>query len=121
MTKLYEKMRLAENIKGQRYLRGINRKIELIIKLMEIAKVKIFKVRYSVKEKQEKARGWYEVDGESINVSSHTAERAIEAAKKNVLSISYEADRETGKKIKLVHKDFVLISVDLVAEADIKG
>jgi hypothetical protein len=120
MTKLYEKMRLAENIKGQRYLRGINHKIELIIKLMEAETVKIYEVEYTKQAKVNGTRGWADIRSESIKVEAPTVERAIAAARKHALT-PYPFKDESGEKQIEKYRDFELVSVDLVAEADIKG
>jgi hypothetical protein len=104
-------------IKGARYLRNVNRKIELIIKLMEINTVKIYNVSY---RKQAKGNSWQWIGEESIKVEAPTVERAIAAATKHALApIKYKD--EDGKKQIEKYRNFELISVELIAESDIKG
>ena len=109
-------------VRGQRFLRGINKKIEIIIRLMEngAEPMKIFDVTFTKDAKNNGSRSWCELGPESISVAAPSAERAITAAKKDALKpISFVDDEE--KKQTEMFKNFDLVAVKLLAESDING
>lgn len=106
--------------KGSRYLRSVNRKIELITKLLEIEPMKIYRVDYTVKCKVNGYRGWTKITGK-IDIAAPTVERAIDAAKRNALKSSSFYNDETKKKETERYKDFELTETKLIAESDIRG
>ena len=83
--------------------------------------MKIFKVEYTVKANVIGTRGWDEIGPDCLKVSARSAQRAIEAAHKHALQTIEFKSNEDGKKKKERFKDFELLGVTLVAEADISG
>ena len=110
------------HVRGQRFLRGVNKKIDVIIQLMEsgVQPMKIFDVTYTKDAKTNGSRSWCELGSETISVAAPTAERAIGAAKKRALKPVSFVDEDENKQTE-VFRNFDLVAVKLTAESEISG
>jgi hypothetical protein len=83
--------------------------------------MKIYRVEYTVQGKVDGEKEWNNIGNQHIDVAAPSVKRALRAAELYALTPSRFFDSDTKKMATERFRKFEALSVNLLAEADIKG